>query len=123
MTNLTSVLNQLEQERIQRISTRTPQQRTHSVERNRQEANRENYFRRRSRPDCCRTTRKMGEGQGTEGRFNHFPKTQDVTSRPSKDCGCAESTLDEVAEGTEEGLDVPRKCRTRATVVQQLVAF
>src|SRR5882762_4795804 len=89
MPNFTSVLNQLQHERIRLAS---------QLESLNDAISALNGARSSS-------TRKMGETQRERGCFHPCPqRTHDVPSRPEKDCGCTESTLGKVAEGTKEGL-------------------
>jgi hypothetical protein len=51
--------------------------------------------------NCCRSTRSVGKGQGTKGRFNHYAQTEALASRAETHCRRTEGTLGQVAEGTK----------------------
>jgi hypothetical protein len=118
MANLTSVLNQLEQERasltsqLERLNTAPL-----STERNRLSRNPQRNVRRRSGACRCRSTSTMGEGQGTEGRFNHRSQEDDVASRAQTHRRCTESTVGEMAKGAK-GLRDGVRCTALPTPAQ-----
>jgi hypothetical protein len=104
MNNFTSVLKQLQQERT-RLTSQLENLNGAISALNGKSPNRRNCFRRRSCADRCCATGSLGQGKRGERRL-HRPgwEAKDVSrcnrTYPSR----TESTLGEVAKGTEEGL-------------------
>ena len=109
MTNLTSVLKYLEQER-NRVGAQL-ERLNHALSvligTSNRRARRTISAAGRARIAAAQRAR-WGKGQGAKGYFNPCPQgTCDFPSRPQEDCRSAESALGQVAEGAQ-GVDSSR---------------